>query len=54
LRVDGGAAVNDLAMQFQSDVLQIPVQRPRMVETTAWGAPAWLVWPLGIGGTRTN
>lgn len=38
LRVDGGAAANDLAMQFQSDVLQIPVQRPRMVETTAWGA----------------
>ena len=38
LRVDGGAATNDLAMQFQSDILQIPVQRPRMVETTAWGA----------------
>ena len=38
LRVDGGAAANDLAMQFQSDILQIPVQRPRMVETTAWGA----------------
>ena len=37
-RVDGGAAANDLAMQFQSDVLQIPVQRPRLVETTAWGA----------------
>ena len=38
LRVDGGAAVNDLAMQFQSDILNLPVQRPRMVETTAWGA----------------
>ena len=38
LRVDGGAATNDLAMQFQSDILQVPVQRPRMVETTAWGA----------------
>lgn len=38
LRVDGGAAANDLAMQFQSDILQIPVQRPKMVETTAWGA----------------
>ena len=38
LRVDGGAAANDLAMQFQSDILQIPVQRPQMVETTAWGA----------------
>ena len=38
LRVDGGAAANDVAMQFQSDILQIPVQRPQMVETTAWGA----------------
>ena len=38
LRVDGGAAANDVAMQFQSDILQVPVQRPRTVETTAWGA----------------
>ncbi len=38
MRVDGGAAVNHLAMQFQSDILQIPVQRPREVETTALGA----------------
>ncbi len=38
VRIDGGAAVNDLAMQFQSDILQIPVQRPREVETTALGA----------------
>ena len=38
VRVDGGAAVNDLAMQFQSDMLQVPVQRPQVVETTALGA----------------
>ena len=38
LRVDGGAAANNLAMQFQSDILQIPVQRPQVVETTALGA----------------
>jgi glycerol kinase len=38
VRVDGGAAVNSLAMQFQSDILQVPVQRPRVVETTALGA----------------
>lgn len=38
VRVDGGAAVNHLAMQFQSDLLQIPVQRPQVVETTALGA----------------
>lgn len=38
LRVDGGAAVNDLLMQFQADVLGIPVMRPRVTETTALGA----------------
>ena len=38
VRVDGGAAVNNLAMQFQSDILQVPVQRPQVVETTALGA----------------
>lgn len=38
VRIDGGAAVNNLAMQFQSDILQMPVQRPREVETTALGA----------------
>jgi glycerol kinase len=38
LRVDGGAAVNDLMMQFQSDVLGTPVVRPRVTETTALGA----------------
>lgn len=38
LRVDGGACVNDLLMQFQADLLGIPVVRPSMVETTALGA----------------
>ena len=38
LRVDGGAAANDLLMQFQADVLGVPVVRPRVVETTALGA----------------
>ncbi|MBW7862016.1 MAG: glycerol kinase GlpK [Rhodocyclaceae bacterium] len=38
LRVDGGAAVNDLLMQFQADLLGIPVVRPRVTETTALGA----------------
>jgi glycerol kinase len=41
LRVDGGACVNDLLMQFQADLLGIPVVRPQVVETTALGA-AWL------------
>ncbi|MDM0119696.1 glycerol kinase GlpK [Variovorax arabinosiphilus] len=38
LRVDGGACVNDLLMQFQADLLGIPVLRPEVTETTALGA----------------
>jgi glycerol kinase len=38
LRVDGGACVNNLLMQFQADLLGIPVVRPEVVETTALGA----------------
>jgi glycerol kinase len=38
LRVDGGAAVNDLLMQIQADALGVPVLRPRVTETTALGA----------------
>src|SRR5581483_8571436 len=38
LRVDGGAAANDFLMQFQADVLGVPVDRPHVVETTAMGA----------------
>jgi glycerol kinase len=38
LRVDGGATVNNLMMQFQADLLGVPVVRPRITETTALGA----------------
>jgi glycerol kinase len=38
LRADGGAAANDLTMQFQADVLGVPVVRPAVLETTALGA----------------
>ena len=38
LRVDGGACINDLLMQFQADLLGIPVVRPQVTETTALGA----------------
>ena len=38
LKVDGGASVNDLLMQFQADVLGVPVRRPVVAETTALGA----------------
>ena len=38
LKVDGGAAVNDLLMQFQANLIGIPVIRPECIETTALGA----------------
>ena len=38
LRVDGGASANNLLMQFQADILQAPVVRPKIIETTALGA----------------
>ena len=38
LRVDGGASCNNLLMQFQADILRVPVVRPKIVETTALGA----------------
>ena len=38
LRVDGGASVSDFMMQYQADLLGVPVERPAVVETTAWGA----------------
>ncbi len=47
LRVDGGAAANNMLMQFQADVLNVPVSRPTMLETTALGAG--LLAGLGAG-----
>jgi len=47
LRVDGGASANDSLMQFQADILGVPVVRPGMTETTALGA-AFLAG-LGVG-----
>ena len=48
LRVDGGAAANDWLMQFQADVLGVPVERPDMVETTALGAAGLAGLALGV------
>lgn len=48
LRVDGGATSNDWLMQFQADVLGIPVERPDMVETTALGAAGLAGIALGL------
>ena len=38
LKVDGGMVYNELLMQFQADILRVPVRRPAIVETTAFGA----------------
>jgi glycerol kinase len=48
LRVDGGASANDWLMQFQADVLGIPVERPDLVETTALGAAGLAGLALGL------
>ena len=48
LRVDGGASVSDLLMQMQADLLRIPVDRPAMVETTAFGAAALAGLSCGV------
>jgi glycerol kinase len=51
LRVDGGAAGNEFLMQFQADILGIPLERPAQLESTALGA-AWLAG-LGVGLFKT-
>jgi glycerol kinase len=48
LRVDGGACINDLLMQFQADLLGIPVVRPAVIETTALGAAYLAGLTVGI------
>jgi glycerol kinase len=59
LRVDGGAAANDSLMQFQSDILGVPVVRPAVTETTALGA-AYLAglavnfWPSDLDSSATS
>jgi glycerol kinase len=48
LRVDGGACVNDLLMQFQADLLGLPVVRPKVIETTALGAAYLAGLAMGV------
>jgi glycerol kinase len=52
LRVDGGAAVNDFLMQFQADLLRVPVVRPKTVETTALGAACLAGLAIGLWKSR--
>src|SRR6185369_11256110 len=48
LRVDGGAAANDLLMQMQADLLGVQIVRPEMVESTALGAGRLAAQAIGI------
>ncbi len=50
LRVDGGAARNDDLLRFQADLLGVPVERPRVTETTAWGAASLAGLAIGLLG----
>ena len=52
LRVDGGAAADNLLMQFQADLLGIPVVRPRVLETTALGAAYLAGLATGVWTSR--
>ena len=46
--MDGGVSVSDFTMQFHSDLLHIPVDRPEMVEPTAFGAAALAGLAVGV------
>jgi glycerol kinase len=52
LRVDGGAAANDWLMQFQADILGVPVVRPQVLETTALGAAYLAGLAVGLWKSR--
>jgi glycerol kinase len=54
LRVDGGAVVNNALMQFQSDLLRVPVVRPRTTETTALGAAYLAGLAVGFWKNRSE
>ena len=51
LAVDGGAAANDWMMQFQADILDLPVRRPQNLETTALGAAGLAGLATGVWAT---
>lgn len=52
LKVDGGAVANNLLMQFQSDLLHVPVDRPQVIETTALGAAYLAGLAVGVWSSK--
>lgn len=54
LRVDGGAAANNLLLQLQSDYAALPIVRPRSVETTAWGVASMAGLTVGLFGSTAD
>ena len=54
LKVDGGACANNFLMQFQSDIIGVPVQRPRCIETTALGAAYLAGLAVGFWQSRED
>ena len=54
LKVDGGAAANNLMMQFQADLIDTPILRPKVTETTAWGAASLAGLAAGVWADITE
>ncbi|MDI9330438.1 MAG: glycerol kinase GlpK [Alphaproteobacteria bacterium] len=54
LRVDGGACANDLLMQMQADLLGLPLLRPKVIETTAWGAACLAALHSGVFSSQDD
>ena len=54
LKVDGGACANNLLMQFQADLLGVPVDRPQVIETTALGAAYLAGLATGVWATKDD
>lgn len=52
LRVDGGAVANNMLMQFQADILGVPVERPQVIETTALGAAYLAGLAVGVWDSK--
>lgn len=54
LKVDGGAVANNMLMQFQADILGVPVDRPQVIETTALGAAYLAGLAVGVWGSKED